>query len=134
MKTLKEGDIIYADSHADLLNQVFGTNYKAWMKSVWNYNDETVVWMVRFNQERSGWYNSFVSNSRIREENIYRRRYWNNRHIRYVDKKRIAFEIDDSKAYRKYIFRGVYVYDEETSDPSSVRYHNKISSVFPEER
>lgn len=30
--------IIYAKTHADFLNQAFGTNYKGYMKSRWEYS------------------------------------------------------------------------------------------------
>ena len=45
---MKLNEITYARTHADFLNKKFGTNYKAWMKSVYYLNDEYEVWMVRF--------------------------------------------------------------------------------------
>ena len=66
---MKTGEFIYAKTHADFLNQAFGTNYKAWRKAVWPYYDEnTVVWMVRFNEKDGGWTNTFLSDTRIEEK------------------------------------------------------------------
>ena len=50
-KVMKSGDVIYARTHAEFLNEAFGTNYKAYMKCVWKYDEEWIVWMVRFNTE-----------------------------------------------------------------------------------
>lgn len=59
---MKTNDFFYADTHAEFLNNVFGTNYKQWMKSVWEYDIDTIVWMVRFDKEtRDGWRNSFIN-------------------------------------------------------------------------
>lgn len=40
---MKNGEFIYANSHAEFLNKAFGTNYKGWMKCVWKYDEEWVV-------------------------------------------------------------------------------------------
>ena len=55
---MKTGEFIYAKTHAEFLNEAFGTNYKAWMKSSWKYDKEWVVWMVRFNRVVDGWTNT----------------------------------------------------------------------------
>ena len=125
---MKIGDFIYARTHADFLNKAFGTNYKAWMSCVWHYTDETIVWMVRFNQIRSGWRNIFISNNRIMEENLNKVTVWNGTPVKEgMHRRRIVIEIDDSGRMRKYIFRGIYVYDEKSSDPVNVRYHDKVA-------
>ena len=125
---MKIGDFIYARTHADFLNKAFGTNYKAWMSCVWHYTDETIVWMVRFNQIRNGWRNRFISNNRIMEENLNKVTVWNGIPVKEgMHRRRIVIEIDDSGRMRKYIFRGIYVYDEKSSDPVSVRYHDKVA-------
>ena len=72
---MKNGEFIYADTHADFLNQAFGTNYKAWMKSAWFYDKDTFVWMVRFDHiNREGWRNVFETKERIKEENLYEKK------------------------------------------------------------
>jgi len=128
---MKTGQIIYAKTHAEFLNSTFGTNYKQWMKSVWNYDDNTIVWMVRFNRAKDGWRNSFVSSNVIREENLEHALEWNGRSVaERLDTKRIVIEINEEEMRRKYIFRGVYAYDEEKSNPYAARYYNKISDEF----
>lgn len=68
---MKTNDFFYADTHAEFLNNVFGTNYKQWMKSVWEYDIDTIVWMVRFDKEtRDGWRNSFINENELLEENL----------------------------------------------------------------
>ena len=125
---MKIGDFIYARTHADFLNKAFGTNYKAWMSCVWHYTDETIVWMVRFNQIRNGWRNRFISNNRIMEENLNKVTVWKGTPVKEgMHRRRIVMEIDDSGSMRKYIFRGIYVYDEKNSDPVNVRYHDKVA-------
>ena len=125
---MKNGDVTYAETHAEFLNKVFGTNYKAWMKCTWQYGYWT-VWMVRFNEEDGGWNNTFEENrQRIREENLDAGKTCSkNTALRNVDKTKIVIEIDDTGFNKKYIFRGIYKYDEEKSNPNTVRYYNKIS-------
>ena len=126
-KVMKSGDVIYARTHAEFLNEAFGTNYKAWMKCVWKYDEEWIVWMVRFNTEKGRWRNTFLSSSRIMEENLDKVGIWDNKPIEDIDKKRIVFEIEDLGHTRKYICRGRFIYDEKNSDPYTVRYHEKYS-------
>ena len=124
---MKTGEIIYAKTHADFLNQAFGTNYKAWMKSCWDYNGVWTVWMVRFNRTDGGWRNTFVSDTRIKEENLYNVKEWDRQPVSTnVPKKRIVIQIEDFGHTRKYIFRGLYVYDEKNSNPYGVRYLDKV--------
>ena len=130
---MKEGEFIYAKTHAEFLNKAFGTNYKAWMKSAWKYNDEWYVWMVRFNKKDGGWKNTFVSNSCIKQENLNGVKQHDGLPMSLVAKKfknRITFEIDESGPYRKYVFRGLYVYDDVKSDAYGDQYFNKSSNEF----
>lgn len=62
---------IHAKTHAEFLNTVFGTHYKAWMKSRWQYDADTWVWMVRFDgANRDGWVNRIVSDNEIWEQYV----------------------------------------------------------------
>ena len=124
---MKNGAIIYAKTHAEFLNQAFGTNYKAWMKCVWKYDENWIVWMVRFNEKDGGWTNTFVSDTRIREENLNGVEIWDGKPIKNVPKKRIVIQIEDLGHTRKYICKGRYIYDEKNSDPYKVRYYDKYS-------
>lgn len=128
---MKNGEFIYANTHADFLNQAFGTNYKAWMKSAWFYDKDTFVWMVRFDHiNREGWRNVFETKERIKEENLYEKKIWDGIPMsKLVNYKRIVIEVKDDIP-KKYIFRGIYKYDEENSDPYVVHYFDKIADEF----
>ena len=128
---MKNGEFIYADTHADFLNQAFGTNYKAWIKSAWFYDKDTFVWMVRFDHiNREGWRNVFETKERIKEENLYEKKIWDGIPMsKLVNYKRIVIEVKDDIP-KKYIFRGIYKYDEENSDPYVVHYFDKIADEF----
>lgn len=128
---MKNGEFIYADTHADFLNQAFGTDYKAWMKSAWFYDKDTFVWMVRFDHiNREGWRNVFETKERIKEENLYEKKIWDGIPMsKLVNYKRIVIEVKDDIP-KKYIFRGIYKYDEENSDPYVVHYFDKIADEF----
>ena len=97
------------------------------MKCVWKYNEEWIVWMVRFNKKDGGWTNTFLSNSRIKEENIGGYKIYEGKPLSCLYKKRIVIEIVDLGYTRKYICRGRFIYDEKNSDPYTVRYYNKYS-------
>ncbi|MBR1676965.1 MAG: hypothetical protein IJ706_06640 [Clostridia bacterium] len=123
---MKNGDFIFAQTHAEFLNKAFGTNYKGWMKCVWKYND-AVVWMVRFNETDGGWRNTFISDNRIKEENIGGHTSWDGKPLEWLDKIRIVMEITGESIARKYTFRGIFKYNENDSDPKICRYYDKIS-------
>lgn len=123
---MNNDEVIYAKTHAEFLNKAFGTNYKAWMKCVWNYDDEWAVWMVRFNQKDGGWTNTFISDSRIKEENVSHRETWDGKPVTFIHKKKLVVEIVDCGYIRKYIYRGRYIYDEKNSDPYTIRYYDKV--------
>ena len=128
---MKTGEFIYAKTHAEFLNEAFGTNYKAWMKSSWKYDKEWVVWMVRFNRVVDGWTNTFITDLRIKQENLGQVEVFEGMPIAIATtKKRIVFEIVDLVGTRKYIFRGKFVYDEENSDPITDQYFDKVSDEF----
>ena len=132
MEKLQKGKPIYAKTHAEFLNKVFGTNYKAWMKCVWRYKNDPswIVWMVRFNKEDGGWRNTFVADSRIKQENLNGATIYDGMPIDLAvlgDKKRIVIQIVDGDFSRKYIFKGKYIYDEKASDPYGDIFFDRVS-------
>ena len=132
MIELKENDTFYVDTHAELLNQVFETNYKSWMRSSWDVTHNTYVWMVRFdNIERDGWRNYFISSDRLRQVNVTGRGEWGNQIINNDGKYRIVFSIENDFHGKKYVFKGVFKYDREKSDPHGTEEYYKVSSVYP---
>ena len=69
---MKSDKIIYAKTHADFLNQAYGTSYKQYMRGRWVYNDNTWVWMVRMDSMiRDGWVNKIISENEIHEEYVW---------------------------------------------------------------
>ena len=106
--------IIYAKTHADFLNQAFGTNYKGYMKSRWDYSQNTWVWMVRIdNQVRDGWVNRIINENEIWEEYV-----WNNEPTYSGESEReyrIVASIIDSPLGREYHILGKYKFDFERS-------------------
>ena len=130
---MKSGEFIYAKTHAEFLNKSFGTNYKSWMKCVWNYSDDLIVWMVRFDKNINGWRNTFVSDSRIKEENLDNVAIWDGKTVETameIHKNRLVIEIIDLSHIRKYVFRGRFIYDRENSNPRTVRFYDKIDDQF----
>ena len=127
---MKTNDFFYADTHAEFLNNVFGTNYKQWMKSVWEYDIDTIVWMVRFDKEtRDGWRNSFINENELLEENlILMRTKYDGAPLReLLSLRRIVIAIDESGYRRRYIFKGVFVLNEERENTNLKHYFVKIS-------
>lgn len=116
---MKTNDIFYADTHADFLNKVFGTNYEQWMKSVWKYDENVIVWMVRFDKKnRDGWRNSFINENELLEENLIltRKKYDGIPLQEHLNLHRIVIAVDESGYRRKYIFKGVFVLNEERAN------------------
>ena len=106
-------EVVYARTNAEFLNKRFGTNYKAWMKSRWEYDADTWVWMVHFDKKmRKDWRNCIVSDNEIWEE--------------YVGKEtptykgdgkrfRIVVSVKDGCCGREYHILGMFKLDESKS-------------------
>lgn len=127
---MKTNDVFYADTHAEFLNNMFGKNYDQWMKSVWNYDDNTIVWMVRFDKEtRDGWRNSFIGTNELLEENLKPDRFtYNGKRMENLLKlRRIVMAIDESGYRRKYIFKGVFILNKERENTDLKHYFVKIA-------
>lgn len=106
--------VVFARTNADFLNQQYGTNYQAFMKSRWNYSDNTWVWMVRFDGTiRNGWRNRIISNDEIWEE------YVDTGMPTYAGESekafRIVVSITDGASGRIYRVLGRYAFDFESS-------------------
>ena len=111
---------IYAQTHAEFLNKVFGTNYQRWMKSVWKYHNYIDVWMVRFYDCRDDWENRFINGEEIIHEvylgsspSTYDR----------SSNARIAVAIEDRGTYRQYSIKGLYRFVPNESNARLHVYH-----------
>lgn len=119
--------IFYAKTHADFLNQAFGTNYKAFMKTRYPYDEETWVWMVRLNGiEKFGFRNIIVSENEILEEYIFsdKAAYTNALERKY----RIVVNIIDTSKGREYHILGKYKFDFEKST-NNKHFLRKIEEI-----
>ena len=131
MSNLRENDSFTAWTHAELLNRVFCTDYKRWMSSVWNVDDDTIVWMVRFDGKiRDGWRNRILSDDSLCQENVYGKKMWKGVPVDDSQQLRLVFAITEDDYCRKYVFKGVYKYDPNGSDPKGREYFKKQSSEF----
>lgn len=124
-KIMRSGEIIRVRTNAELLNELFGLNYKAWMKSVYDFDDKR-VWMIHLdNQERNGWKNYKIKNTII-EENLYPDDLTGLR----VDVRPNNLRVVFSKHNNHFVFEGIYMYDKERSDASKIRYWQKVAEEF----
>ena len=120
----KAPKIIYASTNAEFLNQAFGTNYKAWMKCGWNYGEDTIVWMIPFDDKvRDGWKNTIVDENTVREDFVGHE--WDKlpAHKHLEKYRRIVVKKEEGR----YIILGLYRYDFENSVERNKRIWIKIS-------
>ncbi len=105
MKTIKAGDIIYAETNAELLNGLLGTHYKRYMKAYRFLATGEMLWMPRLDGKvRSGWKDT-RQNVQIVEEYVGAPTYPSEIDMGLVVHTRIVFEKFDQKYF---IFRGVF--------------------------
>lgn len=123
---MKIGEVVYARTHAELLNELLGTNYKAWMKSGIRLPDGRWLWMIELGNfvSTSGWINMLVGMNKISEKHIGKDFSFEG-HNTYkgaiIDRQswgpteRVVFDMDKSGSLRKYVFRGVFRLNKEES-------------------
>lgn len=121
---MKIGEFVYANTHAELLNELLGTNYKAFMKCAIKLPDGKLLWMIELGNfvSKSGWINRLTSTVRITEKQVtkeftghmtYKIALLENEHFDSRD--RVVFDIEKGWSSRKYIFRGVFRLNKEES-------------------
>lgn len=114
------GELLRVSTNAQLLNQLVGTHYKQWYKSTYQLKDDTMIWMIRLdNQLRSGWCNK-LENGKIIEE-FYGNDQPPNIYLGIQIKKRLVFE----KTSNGYRFLGVYQFD----DAKSNLRHRELAKI-----
>ena len=117
---MKANEIIYARTHAALLNQVLNKNYKQYMKSSIKLPDGKLLWMIELSpyESSSHWINQLLNDEKISEKHV-GKVYEHEGHGTYLDslKRRIYWDDSDRVVFqkvefpnrgRKYIFRGVF--------------------------
>ena len=126
---MKVGEIVYARTNADLLNEVLGTNYKAWMKSSIMLPDNKRLWMIELGNfvTTAGWKNTLLGGTKLSEIHVggdytfdSHNTYWGARQSgkSWGPEIRVVFDIVKGSYSRKYIFRGVFRLNREESSIS----------------
>ena len=114
---MKIGEYVYARTHAELLNELLGTNYKGWMKDHIILSDK-MLWMIELGNfvSSSGWMNRLVGD-KVSEKLVDKKFETHTTYKtapkveqmtswRFYD--RIVFDVEKGGSVRKYIFRGVF--------------------------
>ncbi len=122
---MKSGEVIRVRTNAELLNELLGKNYGAWMKSVYDLEDKR-IWMIHIdNKKRNDWRN-YKRGDVIVEENMRPVDLTGLRSDVRHNVERIVFSKHDGY----FIFEGKYRYDKEKSRDSEIRYWVKVSDEF----
>ena len=124
---MKAGEYVYARTHAELLNELLGTNYKAYMKCAKKLPNHKLLGMIELGNfiTPAGWINKFKTRySEISEKHV-GDKFAYAEHDTYInsilyggnfdDSDRVVFEIIKGGNMRKYIFRGVFRINAEKS-------------------
>ena len=122
---MKSGEVINVRTNAELLNELLGKNYRAYMKSVYDLSDRR-IWMIHIdNKPRNDWKN-YKKGGVIVEENL---RPFDTSGLR-ADVRHNVERIVFSKYDGYFVFEGIYKYDKEKSKDSEIRYWVKVSDQF----
>lgn len=131
---MRLNDVIYAKTHYEFLNNLLGTNYKAFMKSGLTLADGNWLWMIRLGKYlgKWGWINYLETPDKLIEDFTGNGEFESPEHITYVKARkigkhvpafenRVIFEIVDCGNTRKYIFQGVFTLDiNECTDDTNI--------------
>ena len=139
---MRINDFIVAKTHADFLNQLLNRNYKAFMQCGLSLPDGKWLWMIELSHKpsKSGWRNMLLDKDTLVEEFV-GEHFDYERHNTYVGWKskytkllpqypyRVVFEFVKFDTYRKYVFRGMFMINEEKSTRQK-NIWNKISDKY----
>lgn len=132
VQKLKTGDVFYCRSNAKFLNEVFGTNYKAWMRCSYRYSPTTFAWFVRIDgKPRNDFINAWLDKNTILQKYVGAKGLWDGEPLKLdaLGDHRLVFEIVEG-TYRKYIFQGVFLMSRDRSKEKEMLF-KKVSDVFP---
>lgn len=120
-----EGETYYADTHAEFLNTVFGTDYEQWYKSTWKYTDNILVWMVQIDGKRhDGWINTRAGN-KITEQYVGKTGLHDGKPITVPEEDYKIVACMEKNHYRTYTILGMYKLNREESTPHN-RYYYRV--------
>lgn len=115
-------------TNAEFLNENFGTDYCGWMKCTWPYNEEILVWMVRFDKTISaGWQNTIIDENTVQEVYVDFMENQLETHREVNVKYRLI--VDKSQNYK---ILGVYKYDVLNSKERTCRIWKKVANSITE--
>lgn len=115
-------------TNAEFLNENFGTDYKAWMKCSWKYNDKILVWMVNLDKSISaGWQNSIIDENTVHEIYVGALEHQIEGHRTVDEPYRLV--VDKSQGYK---ILGVYKYDVLNSKERTCRIWKKVADSIAE--
>lgn len=128
-RTIKRGDV-FKGKNADLVNFLFGKNYKEWRKAGYpcSYKGENAnVWMARFDgRVRSGWVNTMPDSNTIYEKYVCGNPPYDLDEVIENSAYRYTFEKVDRDT--KFIFKGLYKLNREKSS-NVLRQYDLIEEV-----
>ena len=101
---MEKGYQITVRTNAEFLNKVFGTNYKLWLKSTYELDDSTTVWMIRIDGEKRNNFKNYFDNGYIIEESL-------EEETRSLKPIRMVFQIMGKKDYKTFVYLGKYTLD-----------------------
>ena len=110
---MEKGYKVITRTITEFLNETFGTTHKGWMRSTHPYNNKTVIWMIRIDQEeRAGFKNYFVDGN-IVEESM-------DKPTRSDKPFRMVFQIIENRKEKTktFIYLGKYKLDLDKSSPT----------------
>ncbi len=117
-------EVVYATTNADFLNKRFGTNYKAWMQCGWNYDYDTIVWMLPFDGVKHwGWISRIVDTNTVEERYVDSPLLKSPKHKEIDKYHRIV--VKKEKTFGRYVILGLYRYDFENSCEPNLRIWKK---------
>ena len=126
------GDTYRLNTHAEFLNEVFGTNLRAFMRCCWRYKSNAFVWFVRIDgKERNKFTNSWLNKDTIIQRYVGNEGLFDGKPLLLdaPNDYRLVFEIYDG-AIRKYVFKGVFLMDRKKSKETEMIF-KKVYDCYP---
>ncbi len=138
---MNTNNVIYARTHAELLNELLGTRYRTWMRSGIKLPDGKLLWMIELGNFETSchWINQLLNADELSERHVgygyefeSHNTYWGAliNHMYWDDSDRVVFEkVQLPNQRRKYIFRGVFRLNKSRSSMNENLWE-KISDTY----
>ena len=104
---MEKGYQITARTIAEFLNKTYGTNYRLWLKSTYELDESTTVWMIRIDGEKRQGFSNYFDNGYIIEESLEK--------TRSLKPIRMVFQIVDNGDNKTFIYLGKYKLNKDKS-------------------